>query len=145
MHFIFPLVISLANAGTYTDAPGFLQGDVGMRTMYRQQFDSLIEADQSVANRAFNQFETSLELTLGVWDFISIDLNIPYGIQSLSFNDASKMVFSPMDSTGTYISDDSTSLEGITRSGRGFDGTVLGVNFYPFHSKIFSERGDRGS
>ena len=36
-------------------------------------------------------------------------------------------------------------IEDITRTGNGLQGTELALNFYPFHTKIYSNRGDIGN
>ena len=45
------LLPSLAVAGTYTDAPGALQGDISIGNDFLSSSDQMYQQDQSVGNR----------------------------------------------------------------------------------------------
>jgi hypothetical protein len=137
------LISSITFAGTYTDAPGVFQGDISIGNDFISTKDQMYQQNIAVGSR--NQFKNDVYLhaTYGIFDFMSAELKIPFGIEKISFADANQMEFDPLTETGTYL--ETPSAEDYSLSGNGVQGVKLALNFYPFHSKIFSHRGDRGN
>lgn len=132
-----------AQAGTFTDAPGALQGDVAIQHATSFMSDSLYEQDTLIGGRKQLYNDTGLRIKFGVINAISIEALIPYGTDSVTFSGISEMKYDPLSETGSYL--DTPSMEEFTRSGKGMEGTQLGLYFYPFHTKIHSNRGDVGN
>ncbi len=145
---IIPIVSSLlwspfSIAGTFTDAPGALQGDVALRHMYKNLNDSLYESDLLVGKRQQMYNDTSLAIKIGLLDFMSFEAVLPYGIDTVRFSESYEMKYDPITQSGSYL--DTPQIEDFSRNGGGLEGVQLGLYFYPFHSKIYSNRGDVGN
>ena len=137
------MLMNQTQAGTFTDAPGALQGDVAIQHSTSVMIDSLYERDTLVGSRQQLYNDTALRIKLGLIDSISVEAMIPYGTDTVSFSGISEMKYDPLNETGSYL--DTPSTTDLSRSGKGFEGTQLGLYFYPFHTKIHSNRGDVGN
>ena len=133
----------VALAGTFTDAPGALQGDVALRHTYQSMRDSLYESDLLVGKRQQIYNDTSLSLKMGLLDFMSFEAVLPFGIDTIGFTESYEMKYDPKSRTGSYL--DTPTIEDFNRTGNGLEGIQLGLYFYPFHTKIYSNRGDVGN
>lgn len=149
---VFPLIVSSlisaalpqsSTAGTFTDAPGALQGDVAIQHMTQTIMDTLYEADTIVGTRQQLYNDTTLRIKFGVLDAISLEAVLPYGTDKVSFSGVNQMKYDPLSESGSYL--DTPALEDFSRSGKGLEGTQLGLYFFPFHTKIHSNRGDVGN
>lgn len=132
-----------AQAGTFTDAPGALQGDVALQHQFQTNRDSIYQEEQLVGDRILSQNTSSLVMRIGLVDFMSADIRLPVGTETLSFSNIYEMKYDPLSQTGSYL--DTPGIADITRTGKGLQGTELALNFYPFHTKIYSNRGDIGN
>jgi hypothetical protein len=130
-------------AGTFTDAPGALQGDIAINHKFQMSTDSIFQEDQLVGERRYNQNTSKLVMKIGLVDFMSADLSLPFGGETLSFSGGYEMKYDPLSQTGSYL--DTPNIEDFSRSGKGLQGAELALNFYPFHTKIYSNRGDAGN
>jgi len=130
-------------AGTFTDAPGSLQGDVAVNHSFKMNTDSIYQEDKLVGNRTLNQNTTRLVMKMGLVDFMSADISLPMGSEKLAFSNVYQMKYDPLSQTGSYL--DTPPIDDIQRSGNGLQGAELALNFYPFHTKIYSNRGDAGN
>ena len=137
------LVGNTVQAGTFTDAPGALQGDIALRHQFQMSNDSIYQEDKLVGDRSLSQHTSSLVMRVGLVDFMSADIRLPIGSEKLSFSNIYEMKYDPLSQTGSYL--DTPGIEDITRTGNGLQGTELALNFYPFHTKIYSNRGDIGN
>ena len=137
------LVGNSAQAGTFTDAPGALQGDVALQHQFQVSSDSIYQEDNIVGDRTLNQHTSALVMRIGLLNFMSADIRLPVGSESLSFSNVYEMKYDPLSQTGSYL--DTPEIADVTRSGNGLQGTELALNFYPFHTKIYSNRGDTGN
>ena len=132
-----------ALAGTFTDAPGSLQGDIAVNHSFKMGTDSIYQEDKRVGNRTLNQNTTRLVMKMGLVDFMSMDVSLPMGSEKLAFSNVYQMKYDPLTQTGSYL--DTPQLDDMERSGNGLQGAELALNFYPFHTKIYSNRGDAGN
>ena len=130
-------------AGTFTDAPGALQGDIAVRHQYQMHTDSIFQEEQLVGERTLVQNTTTLAMKIGLVDFMSADINLPIGSENLVFSNSFQMKYDPLSQTGSYL--DTPNIDDVTRTGKGLQGTEFALNFYPFHTKIYSNRGDAGN
>ena len=105
--------------------------------------DSIYQEDKLVGDRSLSQHTSSLVMRVGLVDFMSADIRLPIGSEKLSFSNIYEMKYDPLSQTGSYL--DTPGIEDITRTGNGLQGTELALNFYPFHTKIYSNRGDIGN
>lgn len=137
------LFFPVAEAGTFTDAPGALQGDISIQNSFLQTRDSLYQSEELVGSRKMMNDHVNVVLLFGLLDFMSLKTNFPVGFQSVSFQDVHQMQFEPLEEIGTYINTPAT--EDYKISGSGLEGIELSLHFYPFHKKIFNERGDTGN
>lgn len=144
MLYLLPyLFSSVAKAGTFTDAPGALQGDISIQNSFLQAQDTLYQLEDPVGSRTMSHDQVNAVLLIGLIDVMSMKVNIPVGFQSISFQDVHQMQFDPLEEIGTYI--DTPAGEDFKISGSGLEGIELSLHFYPFHKKIFNERGDTGN
>jgi len=132
-----------AHAGTFTDAPGALQGDIAIRHQFQMSRDSIYQEESLVGARNLAQQTSSLVMRIGLVDFMSADIRLPMGSEILTFSNIYEMKYDPLSQTGSYL--DTPEIEDVTRTGNGLQGTELALNFYPFHTKIYSNRGDTGN
>ena len=137
------LFSSVAEAGTFTDAPGALQGDISIQNSFLQARDTLYQSEEAVGARTMNHNHLNTVLLFGLVDFMSIKTTIPVGFQSIAFQDVHQMQFEPLEEIGTYIN--TPAGEDYRLSGNGLEGVQVSLHFYPFHRKIFNERGDTGN
>lgn len=137
------LFVPTANAGTFTDAPGALQGDVAINHGYQVRTDSLYQDGNVVGVRSHQRNTSQLRMKLGLIDIMSADVIIPIGSEQLQFQNIYEMKYDPLSQTGSYL--DTPAIDDLTRKGRGLEGIELALNFYPFHTKIYSNRGDAGN
>ena len=139
----FTMCSTSVQAGTFTDAPGSMQGDIAIQHMTSTITDSLYERDTLVGGRKQVYSDTALRIKLGLIDAVSVEAILPYGTDRISFTNAYQMKYDPLTETGSYL--DTPTIEDLSRSGTGFEGTQVGLYFYPFHTKIHSNRGDVGN
>lgn len=137
------IIASLAHAGTYTDAPGALQGDVAIQNDFLSSSDSLYQSEILVGNRTITRNQSNLLLKFGVFDFMSIETIVPMGKDKISFTDCHEMKYDPLSEVGSYL--DTPSIADKSIQGSGLEGIQLSLNFYPLHTKIYSNRGDQGN
>ncbi len=137
------LCTTSVEAGTFTDAPGALQGDVAINHHFGVRTDSIYQEDQMVGSRSHQRNNTQLLMKIGLVDFMSADVVLPIGSESIAFEGVYEMKYDPLSQTGSYL--DTPAIQDVVRSGKGLEGTELALNFYPFHTKIYSNRGDAGN
>lgn len=137
------LLSSLALAGTFTDAPGALQGDFSIKNDFLLTQDNLYQSDNFVGSRKMMDDHVNFVVLFGILDFMSIKANFPVGFQSVEFKDTTQMQFNPLEDIGTYLG--TPEGEDYKISGSGLEGVELSLHFYPFHKKIFNNRGDTGN
>jgi len=137
------LWVNDVHAGTFTDAPGALQGDVAVNHRFQLSTDSLYQENEVVGNRSYQQNTTQMVVKFGLLDFMSVDVNIPIGSEKLAYSNIYEMKYDPLSQTGSYL--DTPAIDDTMRNGKGLQGTQLALNFYPFHTKIHANRGDAGN
>ena len=137
------LLTSISFAGTYTDAPGALQGDIAIQNDFLTLKDALYQSEILVGNRIQSSNNTTLLLKMGLLDFMVFESTLPYGVDKVSFSNSQQMKYDPISQQGSYL--DTPNIDDQTRKGTGFEGAELSLNFYPFHTKIYSNRGDKGN
>jgi hypothetical protein len=74
---------------------------------------------------------------------MSLKVNFPIGFQSIEFQNTTQMQFNPLEDIGSYLN--APEGKDYSISGSGLEGVELSIHFYPFHKKIFNNRGDTGN
>ena len=114
-----------AQAGTFTDAPGALQGDIAIQHQFQVSRDSIYQEESIVGARSLTQQTSSLVMRIGLVDFMSADIRLPMGSETLTFSNIYEMKYDPLSQTGSYL--DTPEIEDVTRTGNGLQGTELEI------------------
>ena len=121
-------------AGTFTDAPGALQGDIAVRHQFQMNTDSIFQEEQLIGERSLAQNTTTLAMKIGLVDFMSADISMPVGSESLVFSNVYEMKYDPLSQTGSYL--DTPNIDDVTRTGKGLQGTEFALNFTLFTQRF---------
>ena len=136
-------VLPTASADALTDGPGYMHGNVGLRTTLSFGSDSLIESASVVGNRAYRSTRVDFYTEFAPIHNFSIALSLPYQTEAIDFSDVTAMQFSPQNNSGSYINTDA--VDDFTREGSGIGGATVGIYYYPFHNRLYESRADRGA
>ena len=142
-HVALIILAQEAFAGALTDGPGDMHGNAGVITTITSISESLIESGTNVGSRTYNQTQIAFYGEFSPIKFVSVAFSVPYQMEKYVFTDISLMSFDPQSKTGSYIN--STPTEDLERSGAGMTGATIGINFYPYHNRLFEQRSDRGA
>ena len=156
------LYTSIVQAATITDGPGKMQGDFAYLFDMKVFSDQLYEmtrnnAEVLVGSRKQTIRTNTLLLEYGVLDILSISIEKPVSMfQSHEFSNPYAMVYDPYFMTGTLqhqeILREGDSFFGelakngdtptLTQIGSSSQRSWIGVNFFPFHERFYTSRGD---
>jgi hypothetical protein len=136
----FLLVLNIATAANVTEAPGALQGNIGIHNEWSASLSTLYEAEEVVGKSRFLGSSVAMVGEFGIMDSLSLSMKIPYNYQKLFFSQTHVMEFEPSISTGTYLGSEEGAK--VRRAGQSLGGIWFGLNALPFHERIHSDRGD---
>jgi hypothetical protein len=139
------LFVSLAYGATVTEIPPFLRGDATVGFTYEGLSGSLVEPDASgdveVASRSLVDQRLAYGFSFGAGPGVAVFAELPHYVKSsVSYSDASTMVFDPATQSGTYVGTPDAD-PGTQASGAGLGGVWIGVRGTPW-SEAFTSRGN---
>jgi hypothetical protein len=134
---------SLAAAATVTEIPPFLRGDALVGYTYEGLSGSLVEpavdGDAEIARRSLTDHRLRYGVSFGAAPGVAVFLELPHYVNSsVSYADASTMVYDPASESGTYIGTPDAD-PGTYVTGGGLGGVWVGVRGTPW-SEAFTSR-----
>jgi len=138
------LLSTPARAAEITDLPPFLRGDLALGYAFEHTGGGLTEAGEQVGSRTWQEHRLVYSGVFSAGPGVALFFELPQSVStSLSFPEASEMVYDPALDRGTMLGTDS--LDGLDPiKAKGAEGLWLGIKGTPF-SEAFVQRGNRAT